>query len=244
WSSQAAHWAFIVGQYHQRFGTTEDDLAAVAMQLRRNAMGNPNAAMRAPMSLEDYKASRYIVRPLHLYDMCLVNDGAVCLIVRRADMARDLAHDPVHVAGWGDAKVKKQKLHYLVRERLKPQIEESGRQAFAMAGLALSDVQHFEGYDPASIHLVDQLEGFGLVGVGEGLAAFRAGEMAVGGRMPTNVAGGMMSEAYMHGWNHVAEVVRQLRHEAGDRQIEGIEVSMSSLAQTDQCHPIIYTRGA
>jgi hypothetical protein len=195
------------------------------------------------MSLEDFMASRYIVRPLHLFDMCLVNDGAVCLIVRRADLAKDLAHDPVLVAGWGAAKIKHSKMHTLVRERLSPQLQEAGQQAFDMAGVSLTDIGHFEGYDPASIHLVNQLEGYGFLEPGSGLAAFKAGEMAVGGRLPVNTAGGMLSEAYMHGWNHVAEVVRQLRHEAGDRQIAGLEVAMSSLAQTDQAHPIIYTRG-
>lgn len=244
WSSQAAHWAMIVSHYHQQFGTGEDDLGAVAMQLRRNAIGNPNAIMRTPMSIEEYRASRYIVRPLHLFDMCLVNDGAVCLIVRRADLAKGLAHDPVLVSGWGEAKVRHGKMNALVRDRLRPQLQEAGRQALDMAGLALSDIGHLEAYDPASIHLVNQLEGYGFVEAGSGLAAFRAGEMAVGGRIPTNTAGGMMSESYMHGWNHVAEVVRQLRHEAGDRQIAGLEVAMTSLAQTDQAHPIIYQRGA
>lgn len=244
WSSQAAHWAFIQSHYHQRYGTTEEDQAAVAMQLRRNAQGNPNAVMQDPMSLDDFMASRYIVRPLHLFDMCLVNDGAVCLIVRRADLAKDLPHDPVLVAGWGESKVKHSKMHFMVRERLRPQMQEAGRQAFAMAGLSLGDVGHLEAYDPAAIHLVNQLEGYGFIPEGEGLHAFAAGEMAVGGRIPANVAGGMLSEAYMHGWNHVAEVVRQLRHEAGDRQIAGLEVAMSSLAQTDQAHPILYTRGA
>ncbi len=244
WSSQAAHWAMIVSHYHQQFGTGEDDLGAVAMQLRRNAIGNSNAIMRAPMSIEDYRASRYIVRPLHLFDMCLVNDGAVCLIVRRADLAKNLAHDPVLVSGWGAAKIKHGKMNALIRERLRPQMQDAGQQALDMAGVSLSDIGHLEAYDPASIHLVNQLEGYGFVGVGQGLAAVRAGEIAVDGRIPTNVAGGMMSESYMHGWNHVAEVVRQLRHEAGDRQIAGLEVAMSSLAQTDQAHPIIYQRGA
>jgi acetyl-CoA acetyltransferase len=86
WSSQAAHWAMIATYYQQQFGTVEEDLGLVAMQLRRNAMTNENAIMRAPMSIDDYMASRYIVRPLHLFDMCLVNDGAICLIVRRTDL--------------------------------------------------------------------------------------------------------------------------------------------------------------
>lgn len=244
WSSQAAHWALIWRHYMSTYGATEEDLGAVAVQVRKNAMANPNAIMRKPLSLEDYLASRYIVRPLHLFDLCLVNDGGVCLIVRKAEMARDLAHVPVLVAGWGESRVKSDKLHTLVRERLRAQHQDAGLQALGMAGLALSDIQHFEGYDASTIHLINQLEGYGFVAPGQGLQFCKQGGMAIGSALPVNTSGGILSESYMHGWNHVAEVTRQLRHEAGPRQIDGVEISMSSLAQTDAVHPLIFRRGA
>ncbi len=244
WSSQAAHWALIAQRYLDLYGYDEADLGAVAMQLRRNAIASPQAIMKAPMSTEDYLASRYIVRPMHLFDMCLVNDGAVCLIVRRADLARDGARPPVHVAGWGEAKARGSKFDTLVRQRLAPQLQDAGAQALAMAGLDLAAIGHFEGYHPASIHLVNQIEGYGFVDPGDGLRAFREGEMAVGGRLPVNVGGGMMSGAYMHGWNLAAEAVRQLRGEAGAQQIADLEASMVSVAQTDQAHPVILARAA
>jgi acetyl-CoA acetyltransferase len=244
WTSQAAHWALAWQYYQGQFGAREEDLGAVALQLRRNAMANPKAVMQTPLTIEDYMASRYIVRPLHLLDMCLVNDGGVCLIVRRADRTRDLPHAPVLVAGWGEAEAKADKLHALVRQRLRPQLQAAGGQALAMAGLGVGDVQHFEGYDAASIHLISQLEGYGLVDEGTGLEVCKDGGLAVDGALPVNTSGGMLSEAYMHGWNHVAEITRQLRHEAGPRQIPGVEVSMFSLAQTDQAHPILFQRGA
>jgi len=243
WSSQAAHWALVFSHYQATFSATEKDLGAVAVQLRRHAMANPNAVMQAPLSIEDYLNSRYIVRPLHLFDLCLVNDGAVCLIVRRADRVRDLPHAPVLVAGWGEAKTRNNKLHALVRERLRPQLQEAAEQAFRMADLQLSDVQHFEGYDASTIHLIAQLEGYGFVAPGAGLDFCKQGHMAVGGRLPVNVGGGMLSGSYMHGWNQVAEVTRQLRHEAGPRQVKGVQASLFSVTQTDQAHPIIFTRG-
>lgn len=243
WSSQAAHWAFMFQQYQNQFGATEADLGSVALTLRQHAMRNPNAIMREPLTLEDYLGSRYIVRPLHLLDMCLVNDGGVCLILRRSNQSRDLAHVPVDIAGWAHAKVANRKLHYMVRERLQPQLRAAGTQALQMAGLALSDVQHFQAYDAASIHLINQMEGYGFVGAGEGLEFCKAGEMDLGGRLPVNTSGGMLSEAYMHGWNHVVEAVRQLRHEAGERQVQDISVSMFSLATTESAHPLILTRG-
>jgi acetyl-CoA acetyltransferase len=244
WSSQAAHWAFMWSYYQATYGATESDLGSVAIQLRNNAIANPNATMRQPLSMEEYLASRYVVRPLHVFDLCLVNDGAVCLIVRRADKARDMPHTPVLVAGWGEAKVKADKLNALVRERLRVQMQEAGAQAFKMAGVTTADVQHLEAYDASSIHLINQLEGFGFAPPGAGLEFCKSGEMAVGGAMPVNTAGGMLSGSYMHGWSNVAEITRQLRHEAGPRQIKDIEISMFTLAQTDQVHPLVFMRGA
>jgi acetyl-CoA acetyltransferase len=243
WSSQAAHWALIWQHYQQTYGASEADLGAVAVQIREHATRNPNAVMQSPLTIETYLASRYVVRPLHLFDLCLVNDGAVCLIIRRSDLARDLAHDPVHIGGWGRASVTRNKLQTLVRERMRPQYQEAGRQALEMAGIALGDVQHFEGYDASTIHLIDHLEGHGFVPPGEGLEFCKSGGMAIDGALPMNTGGGILSGSYMHGWNHVAEIVRQLRHEAGPRQIKDVEVSMFSLAQTDQVHPIVFLRG-
>lgn len=243
WSSQAAHWALMFRHYQNAYGATEADLGSVALTLRAHAMANDNAIMRTPLSIDDYLSSRYIVRPLHLFDMCLVNDGGVCLIMRRTKEVSEAAHAAVLVAGWGDTAVKHSKMHYMVRERLAPQLHEAGRQALEMAGLSRSAVGHFEGYDASSIHLVNQVEGYGFVPAGEGLAACADGQLGIGGRLPTNTSGGMLSEAYMHGWNCIAEVVRQLRHEAGDRQITGLGASMSSVATTDSAHPLVFARG-
>lgn len=244
WSSQAAHWAFMWRWYQSTYGATEADLGSVAIQLRRHAMMNPNATMQSPLTLEEYLGSRYVVKPLHLFDLCLVNDGGVCLIVRRADKARDLPHTPVLVAGWGESKVKTNKLHVMVRERLANQMRDAAEQTFSMAGLSRTDVQHFEGYDASTLHLINQVEGFGFTPAGTGLDFCKSGAMAIDGKLPVNTNGGMLSGSYMHGWNHVAEITRQLRHEAGPRQVRGVETSLFSLAQTDQVHPILFTRGA
>ncbi|MFT4026694.1 MAG: thiolase family protein [Novosphingobium sp.] len=241
WSSQAAHWALMFTHYRHEYGAREEDLAEVAIQVRQNASRYPNAVMQKPITVQDYMASRYIVRPLHLFDLCLVNDGAVCLIVSRAEPAKGMS--PALVAGWGEAKVEGRKLHAMVRERLRPQIREAGRQALDMAGLSLADVGHFEGYDASTIHLVNQLEGLGFVEPGRGLAFAAEGGMGVGGKLPTNTAGGNLSGSYMHGWSQVAEAVRQVRGRAGPRQVARRDASLFSLAQTDQCHPLIFVPG-
>jgi acetyl-CoA acetyltransferase len=242
WSSQAAHWALMFDHYEREYGATEADLAHVAITVREHASRNPSAIMRAPMTVEDYLASRYIVAPMHLFDMCLVNDGGVCVILRRADMTSDLPHTPALVAGWGADRIHDSKMHFMVRERLRPQLQAAAAQTFDMAGLGLDDVGHFQAYDPSTIHLVNQLEGTGFAAPGEGLEFAKAGEMRLGGSLPTNTSGGLLSEAYMHGWNHVVEAVRQLRHEAGDGQVDDVHASYFSLATTDEAFPLLLTR--
>jgi acetyl-CoA acetyltransferase len=243
WSSQAAHWALMFRQYSERFGASEEDLGRVAIALRDHAALNENAIMRAPLSMDDYLAAPYIVRPLRRLDLCLPNDGAVCLILRRAEDAGGGApHVPVLVTGWGNAEIEHQKMQYMVRELLRVQLHAAGEQAFAMAGLTRSDVKHFEGYDASTFHLVNQIEGYGLVPAGSVFEFCRQGQMSLGGSLPVNTSGGMLSEAYMHGWNHLIEATRQLRHEAGGRQVPGLSVSMFSLATTESAHPILLER--
>ena len=136
------------------------------------------------------------------------------------------------------------KMRQLVIERLRPQIQAASAETLAMAGMTPADVQHLEAYDASSIHLISQLEGLGFAGVGEGLEFCKAGQIASDGRMPTNTGGGMLSQAYMHGWNQTVEIVHQLRGEAGARQVRNAEVSMLCVAQTDQVHPVLFRRGA
>jgi len=243
WSSQAAHWALMATQYFAKYGYREEDLGHVPMQVRQHASMTPQAVMPKPFTIEEYMASPYIVRPLHLYDICLRNDGAVCLIISKSDLARHLAHTPVDVAGWGEAYIGKNKIRTMIEDRLAPQMQEAGRQAFSMSGLSLDDIGHLEGYDAGSMHLVNHVEGFGFTEPGTGIAFCKDGQMTLGGRIPTNMGGGNMSGSYMQGWSQVAEAVRQLRHEAGPRQIEGLQASLTCLAQTDAAHPILLTRG-
>jgi acetyl-CoA acetyltransferase len=147
------------------------------------------------------------------------------------------------VQGWGYAEITQSKMHYMVEERLRPQFQQSVGEALAMARTDLSDVDHFAGYDPSSMQLVNQLEGYGFVEPGAGLDFVRDGGISLGGSIPTNTNGGLLSEAYMHGWNLLVECVRQLRHEAGDRQVRDVHTSMFSFATTDSAQPVIFSRG-
>lgn len=243
WSSQAAHWAMMATRYFEKFDKREEDLGNVPQTVRKHAALNENAIMQAPFTIDEYMASRYIVRPLHLYDICLVNDGAVCLIVTAAERARDMAKTPIDVAGWSESYITHDKMRQMVEDRLRPQIQAAGDEALAMAGLSVDDIGHFEGYDVSSIHLVNQLEGFGFTPDGTGIDFCIDGQITLGGRIPTNIAGGNMSANYMQGWGQIPEIVRQLRGEAGARQITGLNASLSAMTQTDCVHPVIYMRG-
>jgi acetyl-CoA acetyltransferase len=244
WSSQAAHWALIYQRYMAQYGTTEADLGAVAVTLRHNAALNDNAIMRAPLDIDGYLASRYVVRPLRVLDLCLVSDGGVCLLLTGEDHADRLKHVPISVSGWGDAAVTESKLNYLVIERLRPLFQKSADAALTMAGVTHDEIDVFEGYDSSSVHLINQLEGYGFCAPGKALVDWAEGEMEIDGRLPVNTNGGMLSESFMHGWTQVVELVRQLRHEAGPRQVSNARVGMSSLATTESAHPMVFTRGS
>src|ERR1041384_2785263 len=100
-TSQGALYALFFQRHKLLYGTTEEQLGAIAVAFRKHACMNPNAAMQKPLTIEDYMKAPYVAEPLRLFDYCLINDGGVAIIVRRADMARDLRHRPVMVSGFG-----------------------------------------------------------------------------------------------------------------------------------------------
>ncbi|MSQ61491.1 MAG: thiolase family protein [Dehalococcoidia bacterium] len=247
WSSQGAHWALMFKHHQLKYGSTEEQLGAVAVTIRNHATLNPNAVMHdRPMTLDDYMQSRYVCRPLHLFDYCLVNDGGVCIILRRADKAKDLPHAPVLVDGYGVTTGGKDntQMQWLVEDMFYTYLSTSGKQAFDMAGMSPKDIDHLQPYDAATVHVPIYLEGFGFTKQGEGLEFCQDGRIGLGGELPVNTSGGMMSESYMMGWNHVVEAVRQLRHEAGARQVKDVETSMFCHCSMIGAYPFIFRRGA
>ena len=228
------------------YGSTEEQLGAVAVTLRKHAVLNENAVMRDPLTIDDYMESRYICRPLHIFDFCLVNDGGVALILRRADMAQDLPHTPVLVSGFGraTAEIGATQLRDRMFDLYHAVLNASGEQCFSMAQMATGDVDHFQTYDAFSIHLPINLEGFGFCKPGEGMEFIQDGRIEIGGELPCNTSGSMLSESYMQSWNHQVEAVRQLRHEAGNRQVEGVETSMYCHHGSGGAYSIMYERGS
>lgn len=210
---------------HDR-GITAEDLGAVAVAQRQHAQRNPRAMMRTPLDLDQYLASRWIVEPFRLFDCCLETDAAVAVVVTSAERARDLRQVPVTISGavWGGG----QMLVSNQRDFTPSAAARTSRRLWAQAGVGPDEIDVAEIYDAFTPLVLIQLEDYGLVGEGESGAFVRAGETGLGGRLPVNTHGGHLSAGYVHGLNHLEEAVLQLRHTAGDRQVDGAEVALST----------------
>jgi acetyl-CoA acetyltransferase len=240
-SPGAAH-AMMFRRHMELYGTTTRQLAEVSVAFREHAILNPGAVMKAPMTIEDHEASRPIVAPLRLFDYCLINDGAVCLILTTAERAADLAKPPVRVSGFGG----REAYRNASIENFEPgfwydHVAASGREAFAMADVGTDDVDALMCYDNFSPTVLFSLEGLGFCPRGEAGAFVEGGALKLGGRLPTNTDGGHLSNSYMQGWALNVEAIRQLRGECGSRQVPGCEV-VTYVQATPCTRAIVYTR--
>lgn len=222
-TSQGALYAMMANRYMAEADFAPADLGRIAVGQRRFAALNANAIMRRPLTLDDYLASRFVCEPLRLFDYCLVNDGGVALIVTTAERARS---NPRAVGLAAFARADRSADATSLRPRLIDYYHDAHRRAaadlYATAGFGPEAVDSVQIYDSFTTHVPFALEGFGYCGLGEAAGLIRSGALAPGGRLPMNTSGGMLSESYMQGWNHQVEAVRQLRGEAGDRQVPGI----------------------
>ncbi len=244
-TSQGALYAMMFKRHQLVYGTSEEQLAAIPVALPRHATLNPNAIMQRPLSTEDYLRARYIVEPLRLFDYCLVNDGGVAIIVQRADLARERRQEPVLVSGfgWSEMSVDATQLRPRIKDFYFPAHRDVVAQVYPMAGVTQNDIDVYATYDSFSVHLLFTLEGFGFCGEGESGDFIQDGRIEVGGALPCNTSGGMLSESYMQSWNQQVELVRQLRGGLGDRQVEGAEVAQYAHDVAGKCMSLIYTKG-
>jgi acetyl-CoA acetyltransferase len=231
--------------YQLKYGATEEQLGAVALTFRKHASLNDNAVMQTPITLDDYLHSRYVVRPLHLLDLCLVNDGGACIILQRADMAKDRGQVPVFIDGLGNFAGGRDglQLRPLVEDHLKDYVGGAGEAAFRMAGLQTSDIDMVQAYDAGSALVPVFLEGLGFCKPGEGIEFIQDGRIGLGGKLPMNTDGGQLSACYLQGWSQVVECVRQLRGQAGKRQVPGARTALCCNGGGIGSHVSIFRRG-
>ena len=216
-ASPGAQYSLAFTRYQHLYGGTERELGAIPVAFRKHASMNPKAVMQKPFTIDEYLEARYVARPLRLFDYCLVNDGAVLYIVTSTERAKDLKHTPVLIQGAAErATIREQ---YVDPEFWAEACESMRRDLLDPLGVGLGDIDALQAYDNFSVSALWGLEGFGFAPRGEGLQWVQDGRIELGGEYPMNTSGGMLSEAYLQGWNNHAEMVRQLRWEAGERQV-------------------------
>ena len=221
------HYALIAARHMHQFGTTAEQLAEIAVAARAWAARNPKAWSRDPITVEDVVTSRLICDPLHRLDVCLVTDGGGAAVVTTAERARDAAKRAVRILGAAEGQT-----HWSIAQMPDFTVTAgaaSGRDAFAMAGITPADVDVLEPYDSFTITVLLALEDLGFCAKGEGGAFVEAGRLAPGGALPALTSGGGLS--YNHpgafGLLLLVEAVRQLRGEAGQRQVPGARIAVA-----------------
>lgn len=220
-------YALAAARHMHEFGTTREQLAQVAVSARDWALLNPDAWEKMPLSVQDVLAARMVSSPLTVRDCCLVTDGGGALVMTRADRAAALAKPPAYVLGYGGV-LSHQNISQMP-DLTVTGARESGRQAFAMAGMTPRDIQTAQLYDAFTINTILFLEDLGFCAKGEGGRFVGDGNIAPGGSLPTNTSGGGLSYGHpgMFGIFTLIESVRQLRGEAGRRQVDGCTVALA-----------------
>jgi acetyl-CoA acetyltransferase len=218
-------YALCAQRHMHEFGTTAEQLAEIAVTVRRHAGLNPSAKFREPITVDDVLASRVVSSPLHLLDCCIISDGGGAVVVTSAERARDLAKRPVRILGGAESLCHTNMGH---RDLTDMAARECGPRALAMAGLTHADVDLCMLYDSFTITVLLTLENLGFCRKGEGGAFVQGGRLGLGGALPINTDGGGLSSNHpgMRGIFLVIEAVKQLRGECGERQIADCEVAL------------------
>lgn len=215
-----------MSRHMYEYGTTPDQLGAIAVSIRQWACLNPSAYMYGrPITIDDYEKSPIIAWPYRLLDCCLVSDGGTAFIITTADRAKDLKKPPIFIMGIGfgeqEAKLWWEKANYT-----KLAVETAKAHAFKEAAIELKDIDAAQFYDCFSGEVLLSLEDYGWCKKGEGGAFVEAGSIAPSGTIPVNTGGGMLSSHYQIDFTGLAEAVIQLRGEGETRQIKDAEICL------------------
>ena len=213
-------------RHMELYGTTSRQFGEIAVATRRHAALHGNAIMTAPITIEDHQASRMIADPLRLLDCSLESDGAAAVVVSAAERARDLARRPVYVMGAAEGHPDSPSVISQRPDLTTLGLAKAAPRAFAMAGVGPGDIDVAEIYDCFTFTVLCEIEDLGFCRKGEGGPFVEGGAIALGGRLPVNTHGGLLSQAHMAGLNHVVELVRQLRGEGGATQVPDAEIGL------------------
>jgi acetyl-CoA acetyltransferase len=221
--------ALVMRRHMHDYGTTLDHLGRIAVAGRYHASLNPDAYLRQPITLDDYKSSRLIADPIRLLDCVMRANGGKAFIVASAERSRRMARPPIYLLGFGE----RDNPSYGPRagsDALMTGVTDAGRTAMAMAGVAHGDVDFLQLYDDYVIIVLMQIEDLGFCAKGD-LDYFARTDFTVAGELPIQTGGGMINcgqPSTTGGMLHVTEAVRQLRGEGGARQVPGAEIGIAT----------------
>src|ERR1700719_1909825 len=220
-------YALAASRHMHQYGTTREQLAAVAVAAREWALLNPAAWEKKPLTVEGVLSARMVSYPFTVRDICLVTDGGGAIVLTSADRARSLKKPPVYLLGCGQ-RVTHNAISSMPDLTVTGAVA-SGKEAYAMAKLGPADVDAVELYDAFTINTLLFLEDLGFCKKGEGGAFVSGGRTAPKGALPVNTNGGGLSYCHpgMYGLFLLIEAVRQLRGEGGARQVKDCEVAIA-----------------
>ena len=226
WSTPAQWYAMFAARYMDQYQVSREMLANVAIQARSNAQLNERAMMRGtPLTMEDYLDAPLIASPYHRYDCCLETDGAAAIVITTADRAADLRHKPINLLGSGEGHPPSPDDIASRDPFFEVGLHRAAPRAFQMSGIQASDLDLALIYDCFTFEVLHQLEAMGICQPGEAGDFVASGATKLGGSLPVNPHGGLLSEGHMVGMNHINEAVRQLRGDAGKRQVPGARLA-------------------
>jgi acetyl-CoA acetyltransferase len=212
-----------------RYGVTREQLGQLVVTQRSHAALNPTAVYRSPLDLDDYLSARMISSPLCLYDCDVPVDASTAVIVSRRDTVADLRR-PVAIEAMAMSSHGRSSFGQW-EDMTTMAFHDSATRMWSRTNLTTADVDTAQLYDGFSYLCLLWLEALGFCGPGEsGLFVEKAERITFGGELPLNTWGGQLSAGRIHiGFGHCAEAIRQLRGEAGPRQVDGAEVSIFSM---------------
>jgi len=221
--------ALIATAHMHEYGTTERQMASVAVKNHFHGSLNPKAHMQKEITIEDALTSRIVAWPLKLYDCSLITDGASCVILTKPELARKYTDQPVHIVGTGQAGdtiglYERKSLTSLMSARL------AAKTAYDMAKVRPSDVDVAELHDCFTISEVVACEDLGFCVLGDGGKLSESGETKLGGRIPINTSGGLKSKGHPVGATGVAqayEIYLQLTEQAERRQVKDAKIGLT-----------------
>jgi acetyl-CoA C-acetyltransferase len=222
-------YALMATAHMHKYGTTEENLAQIAVKNHHNGTLNPKAHMQKEITLEKALSSKIVAWPLKLYDCSLITDGGSCLILTHPDISKKFTDAPVHIVGSGQASdtiglYERESLTSIKAAKL------AGKEAYRMAKITAKDVDVAEVHDCFTIAEIIAYEDLNFCGSGKGGNMIQEGITELGGTLPVNPSGGLKAKGHPVGATGTAqayEIYLQLTGQAQKRQVQGAEIGLS-----------------